>query len=226
MLAAALDFLSAQVEAAGLVFGVPFDGSSEARRCTIGPVDPDHPREQGIMLGWSFASPVGDPLERPNLSPATITPINPATGAGELEPGLEWASRLVSLHVYLRETRPDHLRTGYDLPTGYLEVEGRILRALGKNRRDWQVVVNGKMRGFSTRFEGNPFVDEGTLAIHSVFQWRVTYPVTEGQEPIPVSAARRIHLVHGLPVGRVREVELDLGQDPLTTPEGVIVVVE
>jgi hypothetical protein len=123
----------------------------------------------------------------------------------------------------MRETRPDHLRVGYDLPTSYLKNEERLFGALGRGRRDYTLTIGGIPRGYSTRFEDSPFISEPGLALHAVFRYRVTYPLTEGVTPIQAFVAKRIQVVHDLPPN----TPVDLTAEPLTPPEpGRVTVVE
>jgi hypothetical protein len=206
----ALTELAVRLEAAGLAFG-PFtvDGSSDARQVVIGPVDPDHDRNTTIMLGWDYRFPVGQPTLKPPLTTPTPRNVNLTAGTLQLEPALEYAERVVQLNLYMRELRPDQQRTGYNLNTAYMRNEERILTALGRTRREWQVNVpvvpatippSAIARGFVTRFEGNPFINTGQigggLTVHSVFRFRLCYPVLAGVELKPGFVARRVYIGH------------------------------
>lgn len=224
MIALALEHLCTRIEAAGLSWGTfALDGSSEPKRVSVGRWDADALKNSGLMVGIDFGFPVGEPTDRPLFSEPITRNVDVGAGTAEIEPALEWASRLINIHLYMRETRPEAQRQNYSVNSQYLVNEARLLAALGRGREDYTLTVDGIPRGFSTRYEGNPFVAEPGLTLHSVFGYRLTYPLVEGVEPLEVFLAKRIRLVHDLPPG----TEMDLTAEPLTPPEpGRVTVVE
>ena len=213
MIEQVLDTLAAAIEGARLTWGAfAFDGSSEDKRCTIFPTDPDQARDKNLMVGLDFLTNFGavgffnDFGESQIAQTGNVRNFNSLTGRFDYEPPLQYLSRSINVHLYMRETRDDEARVGYDLPTMYARNEARIMNALGNQQRSWTSPVPVPNtnpvefipRTFQTRMDSNFFVPEDGLTIHGVLSWRVRYPLVSGVELQAGYTAKRFHIGAGI----------------------------
>jgi hypothetical protein len=228
MIVKSLEYLCETLEAANLSWGdYVMDGGEASRQIKFGLVDADEWREKGLMVGIDFRSPVTRPrfgslvlegLEGVAVrAQPRVVAYDEIAGTVQLEQGFEYAARLLNIHVYMRETRPDHKRTDYSLTTAYLSNEAKLLRTLGMGRKEHSLTVGGTPRGITTSYEGNPYVLEGGMTLHSVFQYRLVYPqISEEPNIVQAFLAKRVRLAHDLALEQLDQVDLDT--TPLTVP--------
>lgn len=207
MIIEALTQISLLIEGAGLGWGdFDFDGSSGERQVMWAPVDPDALQEDGLKVSLDFQHPV----RRANSVPAFSSPILKLISDNEYsrEAGIRYVARTIYLHMYMRETRPDHLRKVYDLPTSYLVNEARLLNAVGLERNELTVLSEGIERGYTMRYDRMTFNNQSKMAIHSIWAYEMTYPVIVPEQDLEtVFTAKRIHVVNQLEP--VNEQEID-----------------
>lgn len=222
MILSALETLAQVIESAGLSFhGVALNGSSVAKRCTIGVVDPDVVREEGIAVGIDYRFAVTQPFDRPSDAKAkTVLTTNVLTQAVAVIPPPEKAQRMLGIHLYIHETREPKDRKNDDVNRAYLRNESKLFAALDKAKKTYTV---GNYI-FETQYDTTAFVDGDFLGVHAVFMWRLTYPLTEdstGATYPPSNAvvayrARRIRLVNT----DVPNVQTIVSTLPLVVPRG------
>jgi hypothetical protein len=217
MIALAIETLAQAIESAGLRFAdAALDGSSVAKRCVIGVVDPKIVRENQLTVGIDYRYPLGIPQDRPQVGGARkIQVLNAATGQVAVIPPSQYVTRAVAVHVYIRETREPRLRVVDDVNTTYWRCEKQLSKKLGLTRTDYEVGV-GTGLFFRTQYDGSQFVDGDFLGLHAVLTWRMTYPIlNDVSDGIIGYRARRIRLVH-LP--HVANVPTIISQLPLVVP--------
>lgn len=213
MIEQVLETLCVAIEGANLSWGAwALNGSSEAKRCTIFPADPDQTRGENLMVGLDYLTNFGSVSafdtfgDEQSTGSSNVRNLDVVTGRFDYEPPLQYITRSINVHLYMRETRRDEDRVGFDLATTYARNESRLMNAIGTKRRQWNAPVpvpnttpqQFVPRGFRTALESNFFVPEDGLTIHGVLSWRVRYPLVTGVELQPGFVAKRIHIGVGI----------------------------
>ncbi|NJK43711.1 MAG: hypothetical protein HC933_05010 [Pleurocapsa sp. SU_196_0] len=228
MIVQVLEAISARIEAAGLRWGLPpsawrFDGLSTERRVTWEPTDADHPRGENLKVGIAWNTPFVPRAWLPPFGLPKTREVNPTLGTLTLEAAAPNTARILRVHLYAKETRPDEARVGWDLPTMYMPNEERIVKALGGVLRqpvyETIPVPDGNnvnvSRTFAFGFDGSEYVNTAGLEAHGVYRVRVEYPMTEDLELTPGFIPIRINLITSEPVTPPRDLS--------NTPEPVTV---
>jgi hypothetical protein len=219
MLERILNTIATRIEAAGLHWGTTiFDGSIEAKQTTFQPADPNHNRLENLRIGieWMFAPRV--PQRMPFFGNRKITLTNPLTGEVQVEKPLEYRTRQIRIHLYMKETRPESERTGFSLGTEFRNNENRLLAAMGLTVRDDVINVAGVARGFSTEYAPTNYPTSNTLDLHGVYPFEVTYPILDANAIEPAFISRKYTLIYGEPATPARDLE------PLTATATPIVL--
>jgi hypothetical protein len=241
MIVAVLEHLSARLEAAGLRWGRGpsawlFNGSSTERRVTWEPADADHPRGENLKVGIKWNTPFVPRVWLPRFGLPKTREVNATTGTLTLEDAAPNTARILRVHLYAKETRPDEARVDWDLPTMYMPNEERLVKALGGIFGDpvYATIpvpdannVNVP-RTFAFGFDGSEYVTTAGLEGHGVYRVRVEYPMTEDLETRPGFMARRIHLAHDLETRQIPSgAAPTITTLPVTVPEpGRVTVLE
>lgn len=226
----ALDTVASAIEAAGLRWGrspspvISFDGSSTAKRVTKYPADADHSRLENLQVGIDYRNPPTKPLFRPQFGVPQLRNVDLVAGTVQQEPALRYMERIIAIDLRCKETRQDHERKDFDLPSMFLENEERLFNALTLEGRTWTVNVDGIPRRFTTAYESSPYGAGDGLAVHGVYRYRMTYPILTGIVLTSGFMAKRIHLVHSLAIDQLDDVEL-VGNVITVPPVGHVTVI-
>lgn len=220
MLEDVLNHMAGLIEAAGLRWGAALlDGSIEAKQVTFQPADPNHNRLENLRVGIEWMYPPRVPQRMPLFGNRTIKMANPLTGELLIEKPLEYRTRIIRVHLYMKETRAAQERTGFSLGTEFRYNENKLLAALGTTVRDYQILVGGTQRGFSTQYAPTNYPTSSTLDLHGVYPFELTYPILDPNAAEPAFVSRKITLVYGeAPVPARDLVPLTATAAPIVLP--------
>jgi hypothetical protein len=202
----ALNAIADAIEKTNLRWGSSLlDGSSDEKRVTIQPTDPNMDRFENLRIGIHWMFPPRTATRAPMYGDRVVRMVNPLSGEVMVEKGLQFKTRAIQIHVFVKETRTADKRVGFTVATELMRNEGRLLAMMGDSKQ-WQVPdADGTLRGFLTQYTPINFPSTVKLELHGVYQFDLTYPVLDpnGQEPARIA---RVNLITGEPANQPRDL--------------------
>ena len=220
MLETVLNRIASIIEGAGLHWGATvFNGSTEAKQVTFQPADPNHNRLENLRIGIEWMYPARVPQRMPLFGNRQVSMVNQLTGELRIEKALEYRTRQIRIHLYMKETRPESERTVFSLGTEFRANENLLLAALGLSVRDYSVMVGGVARGFSTIYAPVNYPTSQTLDLHGVYPFELTYPILDPNAVEPAFVSRKYTLIYGEPATPARDLApLTANATPIVLP--------
>ncbi len=219
MLTEILNHLAAQVYAAGLHWGATMlDGSSEQKLVSFEPEDPNMGKLESLRMQIKWMYPHRVASQMPLLGSRITRVTNPLTGEVLVEKPAEYRTHMIQFHLYMKEKRVLQERTVFSIGTEFRDNQERLLGKLGMGATNYQIIVGGYARGFSTVYAPVNYPQSNTLDLHGIYQFQLTYPVLNSDPPEPAFIARKVTLIYGEPPEPPRDLT------PLTATSTPIVL--